>query len=111
MRGSEQPAARRRRAVLAAPAVCLALLALPAIAGAATTRIVAPGAARETLPCTVVTPCNFEWAVTNSSPKDIVQFESGEYDHSGALNHELQVHSEVTLERAPGAARPVIKQA
>jgi hypothetical protein len=91
--------------------VCLALLALPAIAGAATTRIVAPGAARETLPCTAVTPCNFEWAVTNSSPTDIVQFESGEYDHSGALNHELQVHSEVTLERAPGAARPVIKQA
>jgi plastocyanin len=110
MGGSEKPAARRRWGLSAALAACLWIAAVPAMAGAATTRVVAPGAARETLPCNAATPCNYEGAITKSSPGDTVQFESGEYDWSGAHNVNIQVPSEVTLEPAPGATRPVIKQ-
>lgn len=92
-------------------AALLAVLALPALAPAATTRIVAPGSSHEGPTCTTALPCNYLWAIKNSSSGDVVQLESGEYDYDGSGNLSLAVHSGVTLQPAPGdATRPVIKQ-
>ena len=79
---------------------------------AATTRVVAPGVARQANPCTSATPCDYYWAITHSSSGDTVAFESGEYDYDGSVHpSSLLDPAGVTLTRAAGdSTRPVIKQ-
>lgn len=101
-----------RRVPLAALATIGAFACNCASALAATTRVVAPEAARQANPCTTATPCDYYWAITHSSSGDTVAFESGEYDYDGSVHTSaLVVSSGVTLGPAPGdATRPVIKQ-
>ncbi len=88
---------------------------MPALAAAATTRVVAPGSVREETPCTAATPCQFIWALEQSGVGDTEQFESGEYPFDEVKGNPLTkaavLHGGVTLERAPGdATRPEIVQ-
>src|ERR1035437_4753425 len=106
---------RHRAAPLALAALTLVLVA-PAGAPAATVRVVAPGSSREATPCSTATPCEYIWAIRNSSAGDTVQFESGGYDYlgtpdKGVTHNSLSVPASVTLEQAAGdATRPLIKQ-
>ena len=86
------------------------MLAGAATAGAATLTV-APGASRKAAPCEVATPCEFAWALEHATSGENVQFESGEYDFSGASNDDIVVHEKVKLEPASGdTTRPLIKQ-
>lgn len=101
-----------RRVVLAALAALVCALAAPALAAAASTLVVAPGAAREVEPCATATPCNYLWTIKNASSGDTVQFASGVFAFDGTtLKTNVVVPAGVTLAPAPGdATRPVIRQ-
>ena len=103
---------KMQRAALAALATIGAFASVGSSASAATRRVVAPGAARQSNPCTSATPCDYYWAITHSSSGDTVAFESGEYDYDGSVHTaSLGVPAGVTLAAAAGdATRPVIKQ-
>jgi len=103
---------RRSVAACTGMIAAIALLTAASSAGAATTRVVAPGSARMTDPCTAAKPCEYYWAITNSASGDAVAFESGEYDYDGSVHTStLAVPQGITLEQAPGdATRPLIKQ-
>lgn len=100
-----------RRATLAALAT-ITVFGFVCAHALATTRVVAPGAARQASPCTVATPCDYYWAISHSTSGDTVSFESGQYDYDGSVHtSSLPVPGGVTLSAAPGdASRPVIKQ-
>jgi hypothetical protein len=101
-----------RRGLLVALTGALAIvLAVPAIASAATLTV-APGASRQTMPCEVANPCEFIWAVEHATSGEVVQFKSGEYDLDGIKHAKsIEVPEKVKLEPAPSdTTRPLIKQ-
>ncbi len=101
---------RRRLATLLAAIVLPAIVAASASA-APVTLTVAPGATREALPCTPAQPCQYIWASETATSGDTVQFESGLYTLDGTVHTDsIGVSDGVTLEPAPGATRPVIRQ-
>jgi hypothetical protein len=100
-----------RRRLLVALAAALALMLAGAATAGAASLTVAPGASRKVAPCEVAMPCEFAWALEHATSGESVQFESGEYDFSGASNDDIVVHEKVKLEPAPGdTTRPLIKQ-
>lgn len=62
--------AMTRRATVPALATIGAFAFVSSSALAATTRVVARGATRTANPCTSTTPCDYYWAITNSSSGD-----------------------------------------
>lgn len=85
-------------------ALALALLAVPAVAGAAT-RYVSPGGAAEGA-CARSSPCSVAWAVNGegSAPGDTVVIGRGTY-----VDQPVVVGRELTITAAPDRPRPVFR--